>query len=100
MRKTTLWVLAACFAFAANGTTACDDLPAPPVQRSAGTPKAIHFVSGMATFTFDDGWIGQADFGAPRLESRGWRGTFYLVPQWFGKKRDREAFMTLEQARA
>jgi len=101
MQKKTLWALAACFTFVGGGATACNDDPAPqPIQRSAGTPRPTHFSYGMVTFTFDDGWVGQADYAAPRLESRGWRGTFYLVPQWFGLRRDHERFMTIDQARA
>jgi peptidoglycan/xylan/chitin deacetylase (PgdA/CDA1 family) len=100
MQNKTLWALAACFTFV-GGTTACNDDPAPqPIQRSAPTPGPTHFSSGMVTFTFDDGWVGQADYAAPRLESRGWRGTFYLVPQWLGRRRDHERFMTIDQARA
>src|SRR5258708_20961587 len=100
MNKTRVAILGAGLMFAGSGTPACDIAPSPrPVQRVAGSAKAVHFSSGMVTLTFDDGWIGQADYAAPLLEERGWRGTFYLVPQWFGRHRDGEAFMSVEQAR-
>ncbi len=56
------------------------------------------FTRGMVSFTFDDGWLGQATIASPKLVERGWKGTFYLVPEWFGTSMDGEAFMTLSGA--
>jgi peptidoglycan/xylan/chitin deacetylase (PgdA/CDA1 family) len=54
----------------------------------------------MVSFTFDDGWGSQYTHAAPMLEKRGWKGTFYLVPGWFGKTRHGEPYVTLDEARA
>lgn len=70
--------------------------PGPPARDDAPLP---HFPRGMVSITFDDGWIGQVTLALPRLQKRGYKGTFYLVPGWFGTSLDGEAFVTADQAK-
>jgi len=94
-------VLTTALLFQGAGSWGCsiDDPPA-SLTAPLAVASATEFTSGMVTFTFDDGWVGQATFGAPQLEARGWRGTFFLVPQWLGRTLDGEGFMSIGDARS
>ncbi|MFO0617590.1 MAG: polysaccharide deacetylase family protein [Polyangiaceae bacterium] len=84
MRRLAAWVVLAALAAVLMG--AC----------GAGRP----FRRGMVSLTFDDGWVSHATLVAPELTRRGWKGTFYLIPGWFGSDLDGEPFVTTEQARS
>jgi peptidoglycan/xylan/chitin deacetylase (PgdA/CDA1 family) len=71
---------------------------APLAQGQQVGPSTARFDKGMVTISFDDGWESQVTTALPRLQSRGWKGTFYLVPGWFGTKKDNEPFMTADEA--
>jgi peptidoglycan/xylan/chitin deacetylase (PgdA/CDA1 family) len=48
-----------------------------------------------AFLTFDDGELGSYHWVAPELESRGWRGHFFITTDWIG----RQGFMDRGQIR-
>jgi len=101
MRQLRLALLTAALVFQGAGALGCnvDPDPVAPAVRQPIVATGKQFSSGMVTFSFDDGWIGQATYGAPLLEARGWHGTFFLVPEWLGKSLNGEGFMSIGQAR-
>jgi len=67
-------------------------------HEDAAKRRGRPFDHGLVSITFDDGWLGQLTFASPRLAERGWQGTFYLVPSWFGGEKKGEKLVTVEQA--
>jgi hypothetical protein len=62
------------------------------IQSNCGQPHDVRVFSGATSWTdrppvlltFDDGGRGAIDRVAPELESRGWRGFFFVTTDWIG----------------
>ncbi len=56
-------------------------VPSPPIEQLLRAPDRAHAV----LFTFDDGGSGAIRHTAPTLESRGWRGLFFVPTDMIGR---------------